>query len=187
MTNKKIINYFGEGLSSQIIVDNLRERYGRNEYNLNIKSYLLLFLRNQIPTYLLILLIEIFEFIFLTNYINLIFKCIIIAILIIIQILIIKYNIINKYKDDCTLDGYKRKIKVTRKYLLKEENKDYTFLNNLDLLPGDIIYLKENEFVPCDCIIIEGECFVCQSNLSGNLDIYKRISLKNNNKIFNYN
>ena len=56
MTNKKIINYFGEGLSSQIIVDNLRERYGRNEYNLNIKSYLLLFLRNQIPTYLLILL-----------------------------------------------------------------------------------------------------------------------------------
>ena len=187
MTNKKIINYFGEGLSSQIIVDNLRERYGRNEYNLNIKSYLLLFLRNQIPTYLLILLIEIFEFIFLTNYINLIFKCIIIAILIIIQLLIIKYNIINKYKDDYTLDGYKRKIKVTRKYLLKEENKDYTLLNNLDLLPGDIIYLKENEFVPCDCIIIEGECFVCQSNLSGNLDIYKRISLKNNNKIFNYN
>ena len=43
-----------------------------------------------------------------------------------------------------------------------------------------------NDIVPCDCLIIEGECIVNQSNLNGNLDIFKKISLVENNEKFNY-
>jgi magnesium-transporting ATPase (P-type) len=56
----------------------------------------------------------------------------------------------------------------------------------VDLLPGDIIFLKTNDSVPCDCLIIEGECMVNESSITGSLDIYKKVSLQNNNELFNY-
>ena len=54
------------------------------------------------------------------------------------------------------------------------------------MLPGDIIFLKENDLVPCDCIILEGECIVNESNSTGSLDIFKKTSLENNNELFSY-
>ena len=186
MTNEGIINFFGEGLSSAYIVENITQRYGKNEYNLNIKLYLILFLRYQIPIYASTLFVELLEYNFLFNYINLVFKIIIIVILVNGQILYMKIGIMNKYKKEFTLDGDLKKIKVKRKYLIKDEEHTYTLINNVDILPGDIIFLKQNDYVPCDCIILEGECIVSQSDLKGNLDINKKVSLKRTNKNFNY-
>ena len=187
MTNEGIINCFSEGLSSKQIVNNLTVIYGKNEYNLNIKLYLVLFFRNQIPFYSITLIVEILEFNFLFNYINLVFKLILVIVLIIMQIIYIKINIINKYKNDFTLDGNQEKIKVKRKYLLKEEEaQSYSVLDNTDILPGDIIYLKQNDQVPCDGVLLEGECIISQSDLTGSLDIFKKIPLKRDNNYFNY-
>ena len=147
---------------------------------------MIFFLKSQIPTYIIILLIEFIEYTLLNNYVNFIFKCIIIGILLGGQIYFIKKIIINKYNNELSLDGNQKKLKVKRKYLLKEENQLFSIINNIDLLPGDIVYLKENDFVPCDGLIIEGECFINQSDLIGNLNISKKISLKRNNKYFNY-
>ena len=54
------------------------------------------------------------------------------------------------------------------------------------LLPGDVILLKNNDYVPCDCIVVNGECLVSESDLTGSLNIYKKIALKNNSEYFNY-
>jgi magnesium-transporting ATPase (P-type) len=98
-----------------------------------------------------------------------------------------KNNIFDKYKKEYTIDGESRKFKVKRKYLLNENNNEfYTEIKNVDLLPGDIIFLKTNDSVPCDCLIIEGECMVNESSITGSLDIYKKVSLQNNNELFNY-
>ena len=75
---------------------------------------------------------------------------------------------------------------MKRKYLLKNENQLYYELNIIELLPGDIILLKNNDYVPCDCIILNGECIVNESDLTGSLNIYKKIALKNNSEYFNY-
>ena len=94
--------------------------------------------------------------------------------------------ILRKYpKNDYTLDGEKNKIKTKRKYLLKDDN-FFVEIKNSDLLPGDVIYLKSNDIVPCDCIIIEGDCLANISDLTGNLDTFKKTSLKSNNEEFNY-
>ena len=185
ITNEKIIGIYSEGLSTKKIVNNLKERYGKNEYNLNIKLYLLFFLKNQIPINALIIIIELVQFIFLKNYLNLFFKFIIITFLIVAQIIIIKIKIINKYKNEFTLDG-NEKVRVKRKYLFKEDEQVFSLLDNIDLLPGDIIYFKQNDLVPCDCILIGGECIVNQSDLTGKIDTYKKFALKSNNKYFNY-
>ena len=61
----------------------------------------------------------------------------------------------------------KKKIKVKRKSKLINNSDVFYEIKNCDLLPGDIIYLKSNDLVPCDCLILEGECIVNESNLNG--------------------
>ena len=74
---------------------------------------------------------------------------------------------------------------MKKKYLIKDNN-SFAEINNKDLLPGDIIYLKTNEFVPCDCILIEGDHIVNESNFNGSLNVYKKLPLENNTTQFNY-
>ena len=69
------------------------------------------------------------------------------------------------------MDGQISKVKVKRKYLLKDDNQSYYNLDSIDLLPGDIIFLKKNDYVPCDCIIIDGECIINESDLESFIDI----------------
>ena len=69
---------------------------------------------------------------------------------------------------------------------MDEQKNFFKEINNRDLLPGDIIYLKMNDIVPCDCLIIEGECLINQADLNGDLGIFKKISLIDNNEQFNY-
>ena len=185
MKNKDIINYFSEGLSSQNIVNKYKERYGLNEYIINLKLFFIYFKKSEIPTFIIVLIIGVIELILLKNYLSLFVKCGIILIILFIQFSIIKKIIISKYRKEYTLDGEDIKIKVKRKYLIKN-NELYAEINNYELLPGDIVFLKENDFVPCDCIIIEGECIANQCQLSGSLDAFRKTSIENNNEIFSY-
>ena len=66
------------------------------------------------------------------------------------------------------------------------ENFDYCYINNIDLLPGDLIYLKKGEDVPCDGIILEGECVIDLSRVNGKICKIKKKALINNNSQFNY-
>ena len=186
MNNDNIINKFYEGLYTKDMVENAKLKYNKNEFNLNIKLYLYLLVNNQIPTYIIIALIEFLEFLFLKNYLNLIFKLITEIIFVLVQMIHLKLNIINIYKKEFTLDVSGKKLKVKRKYLSKEENQLFNFINITDLLPGDIIFLYNNDYVPCDGIIIEGECLVNDIELSGKLNTYKRKALEYNHKKFDY-
>ena len=186
MTNEQIINKFYEGLYSEDMVNNAKLKYNKNEFSLNFKLYLDLFLNNQIPTYIIIALIELLEFQFLKNYINLVFKITTELIFVIIQLIYLKLNIINKYKKELTLDRAEMKLKVKRKYLSKKEGELFNYININELLPGDIMILYKNDYVPCDGIIIEGECIVNDIELSGNFNTYKKKALDYNNKKFDY-
>ena len=138
MTNKKILEFFSEGLSTENIVKKYRERYGKNEYNIGIKLPLLFFCKNDIPSFIIVLLVGMIECIIYKDFVSLFIKSFVILIIFILQILNLKKIIINKYEKEYTLDGDKNKIKVKRKYLLKEYNNFYVEINNSELLPGDI-------------------------------------------------
>ena len=186
MTNKRILNFFAEGLSSEKLVKKYKEKYGKNEFHIDIKLPFLYFRKIEIPSFILVLSIGMVEFFVLKDYISLFIKSFVILIIFLIQLFNFYKMIIHQYEKNYTLDGEKNKLKVNRKYLIKDKNNFYAEIKNEDLLPGDIIYLKSNDFVPCDCILIEGECIVSDSNLNGTLNMYKKISLENNNTQFNY-
>ena len=185
MTNKEILEYFSEGLSYQNLVTKIEERFGKNEYCINRQIISLYFSKVEAPSYISIFLIGIAELI-LKDYVSFIIKIVFILFIFFIHFLFARSISYKIHKNENTLDG-KNKIRVKRRYLIDEQNNFYKEINNLDLLPGDIIYLKMNDIVPCDCLIIEGECLVNQSNLNGDLGIFKKIALIDNNEQFNYN
>ena len=185
MTNKGIFNYFSEGLSTENLVNNFQERYGKNEYYINLGIIYFFFKRIELPYLCLVLLIGLIE-LALKDYFSILSKYGIITILLIVEYKITKDVVYDKFKEEYTLDGEKVKLKVKRKHKLLNKSDFYYEINNCDLLPGDIIYLKSNDRVPCDCLILEGECIVNENDLTGSLDIMKKTYLENNNEQFNY-
>ena len=184
MTNKKILNSFGEGLYSDNLVKKMEERYGKNEYYINPNLLHLYLKKIQTPTFIIIFLSGIGELI-IKDLFSFFSKLIFIILILLNEIIYSKIIAYNIYKNENTLDG-ESKLKVKRKHLYKDKGNFYIEINNKDLLPGDILYLKINDIVPCDCLIIEGECIVNQNNLNGNLDTLKKTSIINNNEQFNY-
>ena len=185
ITNKGIINFFSEGISSEYMLMKFKERYGLNEFYMNVKLIYLYFFKIEIPNCIIIIINSIIEF-YLRDYLSFSIKLSVVIVIIFIEYHIIKQTTFNLYKDDYTLDGEKNKLKVRRKYLLKDNNNFYTEIKNAELLPGDIVYLKSDDIVPCDCLILEGECIANISNSTGNLNVFRKKSLINNNEKFNY-
>ena len=186
MMNKDIYNNFSDGLSTKRFVNAFRERYGKNEYKLDLKLLYLFFVKSQIPSLAIVIIIGLIEYISVKNYSIMLLKIASAIVIIVLQLIIIKISFINNYSNEFSLDGNNKKIRVKRNYLLKNENQLYYNLDNIELLPGDIILLKHNDYVPCDCIIVNGECLVSESDLTGNLSVYKKVALKNNSEYFNY-
>jgi len=165
LTNYAIVNNFGEGLSSEDVAQRYKERYGLNEYNINADLLYKYFKRIELPNFIIIIIIGFVELL-LKDIISFIIKIFSVSLLLLLQKLISKKLKRNLDTEDLTLDGEKNKLKVRRKYLLKEKNDLFIEIKNIDLLPGDIIFLKSNDIVPCDCLMIEGECIVNETNLT---------------------
>ena len=185
MTNKNIFNFFNDGLSTENITKKFEDRYGKNEYYINLGLPLIYFRNIELIYLLFILLIQAVNLFFKDPLSFLIFFGIT-CMLLFLEYLFTKSIIYSIYPKEYTLDGEKYKIKVKRKHKIVNNTEFYYEINNCDLLPGDILYLKSNDVVPCDCLILEGECIVNENSLNGSLDIFKKKSLENNNEQFNY-
>ena len=185
LTNKEIRNIFVEGLSSEKKVTILRDRYGKNEYEINYNLIYLYFLRVELPSLIIVLIIGAFE-LYLKDYISFASKYAIVLGIFLFEYLITKSITSNLHYKDKSIDGELEDIKVRRKYLLNDNDNLFATIKNEELLPGDVIFLKSKEIVPCDCVILEGECIVNGGNATGSLELFKRKSINNNNKLFSY-
>ena len=183
ITNKGIINYFNEGLSSEKLVMKFKERYGTNEYYINTKLLFLYFIKVEVPNFIIVLINSVIEIVF-KDYISFYTKILFVIVALFMEYISMKRLGGNLYQKNYTIDG-KDTLKVRRKHLIKDDNL-FAEIKNVELLPGDIVLLKSNDIVPCDCLILEGECIANQSNSTGSLDIFRKIPLKNNNDMFNY-
>ena len=240
--NNSIINIFQGGLSSDFLVNKIRERFGKNEYKLNINLIYMYFQKIEKKLLIYSILCASFEVAIQDGASTGIITTIIIIYFICRKIFLCKQ--LNKYNEkDYTLDGENSyRIRVKRKYLFKikddkkvkrkkkkkekkklfednlyknsnnlyknninignyndydnninqqekkEEEDNYQFveINNSDLLPGDIIYLKKGDFTPCDGIIIDGDCVVNEADLNEKNEYTYKTFLKYTNDIFNY-
>ena len=181
LSNRKIYQLFSDGLSSENKVKRYKERYGLNIYPFRCKLVSYYYLKVELVIFILSIIGLFLEgltgdriyFLIAFSFIILIF---------VYQLVALKRLSLD---DESTLDGEKKQIKVRRKYMA-DKNKEYCYINNIDLLPGDLIYLKKGEYLPCDGIILEGECIINLSSVNGRICEVKKKALENNIYQFNY-
>ncbi len=181
LSNRRIYQLFIDGLSTKSKVNRYKERYGLNICPFNLKIHIMYFLRVELTLLILSVIVALLESLFG----NIFYFCLIIIFIILIiicQFILFKKNSLSQ---EFTLDGQNKKIKVKRRYL-SEEYDEYCYINNIDLLPGDIIILKKDDNVPCDGIILEGECIITLSEVNGAISEIKKKQLSNNSNKFNY-
>ena len=186
ITNNDLVYKYSEGLSMGEEINNLYDIYGKNEMVINkniIYSYFLK--QNLLP----LIMTSLSSIIFIGANQNG-FGIFIFCLSIFMVIIRITYKYIRfkqLYTDDSSLDGrkYMRKYKVIRRNIQPNQSR-YSYIYVRDLLPGDVLLLREDDFIPCDGVILEGECILSIDKLLGNTDYILRSSLENNNNNFNY-
>ena len=182
--NNTIINTFGEGINNQKKLNNLIEKYGRNIMDLNNKLIFENFLKNDIPQCISV---------FVSG--GICFICRVFAfgaLLMILSVLVILIKIfyrcikfIKKLGHDYSLDGI-NEYKVKRKFIKENKINGFSLIKNIDLVPGDILSLGEGETMPCDGIILDGECVLSETKIFGKIDNTIRNALESNNNYFSY-
>lgn len=55
-----------------------------------------------------------------------------------------------------------------------------------NLVPGDLIKIRPQTQMLCDVVLIDGETFVNESNITGESDPVPKIKLANTNRYFDY-
>ena len=181
LSNRKIYQLFSDGLSSENKVKRYKERYGLNIYPFNIRLVSYYYLRVELVMFIISFIILFLEALAGDRFYFLV-SLVCIVIISVYQLIVLKKLSLD---DEYTLDGEKKQIKVRRKYMA-DKNKEYCYINNIDLLPGDLIYLKRGELSPCDGIILEGECIINLSGVNGKICEVKKKALENNIYQFNY-
>ena len=95
-----------------------------------------------------------------------------------------KSSKINNYKISINNTNINKMINGEENEIYKSYN--YAEINNNELLPGDIIYLKEGDYVPCDGILLEKDCIVNEIEVNETMEHYNKTFLRYTNDIFDY-
>ena len=181
LSNKRIYQLFIEGHTSPNRVKKFTERYGQNICKFDYKLINLYFWKAEFFLLIFGAVLAAIEMYCGSNayFFMLFIFCVLI---------IIVQQVINKrlsFDEEDTLDGAKKQIKVKRRYMA-QENKDFCYINNIDLIPGDLIYLTKGDDIPCDGVILEGECILGNSMVNGSINEINKKALDNNSYNFNY-
>ena len=176
-TNKEIYNIFNKNFMKQKEIQFQLDIYGPNKLILKNINYLKILLE-KIFSFVTIYILFIIIFYWLENYYYFIFVLIISIILIIIT----------------TYQKYLNQKKVVDFSLNKQEkitvyegpNNPPRLLDYENLVPGQIIKLKEQDILQCDCLLLEGFCSCIESSLTGESSSIMKYKLPKNNANFIY-
>ena len=182
--NETIVNTFSEGINSLNRYKNKVEKFGQNIVYLKNRLIFENFLKHDLPQCISV---------FISGGICLICKVTIFGILLIsLSIIVISIKIFYRYlkfikrlENDYSIDGI-CEYRVKRKYIKENRIRGFCLIKNIDLVPGDVISLSEGEILPCDGVILDGECVLNEAKICGKLDNTIKHALESNNNYFSY-
>ena len=176
-TNKNIYDIFNNNFLKQKEIKFQLDIYGPNKLILKNINYLTIFfqkLLNFVTIYILFIII----FYWFENYYFFIF----ILALSIILILVTTYQ---KYLNQKKVVDFSinNQEKIT---VYEGPKKPPRLIDYENLVPGQIIKIKEKDILPCDCLLLEGFCSCIESSLTGESASIMKYKLPKNNSIFIY-
>ena len=182
--NSFIHNFFNEGINNIEKYKSQVEKFGQNIMDLKNKLLYENFIKKDLPHCISVFISGGICFISGVS----IFGALLMFLSVIVILMKLVYRYIRFYKilgHDYSLDGI-AEYKVKRKYIKEKKINGFNMIKNVDLVPGDIISLDEGDTLPCDGIILDGECILSESKISGKIDNSIKYALESNNNFFNY-
>ena len=176
-TNKNIYSIFNNNFMKQKEVQFQLDIYGPNKLILKNINYLRILLE-KLLSFVTIYILFIIIFYWLENYNYFIF----ILILSIILLIITTYQ---KYRNQKKVVDFS--LNKQEKIIVYDGPKNPPRLIDYEnLVPGQIIKLKEQDILPCDCLLLEGFCSCIESSLTGESSSIMKYKLPKNNANFIY-
>ena len=182
--NNNIVNFFSEGINSYDKYKNQIEKFGQNILDLHNKLLYENFIKKDLPECVSVFISGVICFFSGVSIFGILLVSL--SIIVVLMKLIYRYvKFIKQLGHDYTIDGI-MEYKVKRNYLKEKKINGYNMIKNIDLVPGDIICLCEGEILPCDGIILDGECIVNESKILGKINKSIKYPMEINNNFFNY-
>ena len=176
-TNKQIYDIFDNYYLSQDEIRFQMNIYGQNKLVLKAINFFTI-LEGKLISFVTIYLVFVNIFWLNVDY----YFCYVIIALSIILLIVTTYQ------------KFRNKKKVVDFSLNKQEKimvyeglkRDVQLVNYEDLVPGQVIKLREEDVLPCDCLLLNGFCSCIESSLTGESASILKYKLPNNSAIFKY-
>ena len=176
-TNKNIYNIFNNYYLKQKEVEFQLSIYGHNKLVLKVINYLTI-LFEKLISFVTIYILGVIIFYWYQNYY---FYICIFLLSLILTIITTYQKYLNKKKVvDFSLNNQE---KIT---VYEGPQKSSHLIEYEDLVPGQIIKIKEDDVLPCDCLLLDGFCSCIESSLTGESSSIMKYKLPKNSAIFNY-
>ena len=176
-SNDNIYNIFNNNFMKQKEIQFQQDVYGPNKLILkNINFFKILF--EKLLSFVTIYILFIIVFYWFENY----YFFICILVLSVILLMITTYQ---KYLNQKKVVDFS--INKQEKISIYEGPKNPPRLIDYEnLVPGQIIKVKEKDILPCDCLLLEGFCSVIESSLTGESSSIMKYKLPKNSSNFIY-
>ena len=176
VSNKDIFNIFLNYYLTQEEINFQKKIYGENKLSLKILNFYTILI-DQLTQFFSIYPILAIIFWFYQGYYF-------VYIIIIVFIIILLTTSYQKYINKKSIVDFSLK-KNDSFTIIKGKNIESKIFYE-DIVPGQIIKIKEGEILPCDCLLLEGFCSTIESNLTGESSSVMKYKLANNTKLFKY-
>ena len=176
-TNENIYNIFNNNFMKQKEIQFQLDVYGPNKLilkNINYFKILLEKLFSFVTIYILFIII----FYWYENYYF--FICVLVLSIILLLITTYQKYLNQKKVVDFSLN---KQDKIT---LYEGPSAPPRLIDYENLVPGQIIKVKEEDILPCDCLLLEGFCSVIESSLTGESSSIMKYKLPKNQSNFIY-
>ena len=177
VTNKNIYDIFNNNYMKQKEIQFQLDIYGPNKLILKNINYLRILLE-KITNFVTIYLLFIIIFYWYEQY-----KFFIV--ILVLSILLLVITTYQKYLNQKKVVDFS--LNKQEKITVYEGPKNPPRLIDYEnLVPGQIIKIKEQDILPCDCLLLEGFCSVIESSLTGESSSIMKYKLPKNNSKFIY-
>ena len=176
-TNKKIYEIFEEHYLKPDETKFQREIFGQNKLVLKVVNFFTI-LFGKLLSFVTLYFILAIIFWWLEKYY---FSYVVMVLSIILLFITTYQKYLNKKKVvDFSLNKQEKII------VYESSIKKAKYVENENLVPGQVIILKEEDVLPCDCLLLDGFCSCIESSLTGESSSILKYKLPKNNAKFKY-
>ena len=189
--NKTILNGYSEGICSKDEVKSKKALYGINRFSVKTNNFYVFLLYVEIPTLILVIVSALIWLSF-KLYLLGFFECLVTITIVIIKVIYKRKKFNNQLKlilnsEEDIDDAYlTKKVRIIRKYMVNTSVMKYCYKEQVKIYPGDVLIIKQEDTIPCDCLILEGECIISESKLNGKTSFIRKINIDNSIVGFSY-